>query len=69
MPGNSPPLDKLRLVEEVLPGLEASLLSTEVPSLQSLYGSLSNLGPAPSAEDIETIRREMFLDFSRTDIA
>jgi hypothetical protein len=63
------PLDKLRLVEGVLPDLEASLRSAEVPSFQSLYGALSNLGPAPSAEDIEEVRREMFQNFPRTDIA
>lgn len=63
------PRDKLRLVEEVLPDLEASLQAAERPTLQSLAGSLSDLGPAPSAEDIETVRREMFQNFPRTDIA
>jgi len=54
------PLEKLRLVEGVLPDIEAGLQQTEAPVLQSLHGALSSLGPAPSAEDIEAVRREMF---------
>ena len=63
------PLEKLRLVEGVLPDIEAGLQETEAPALKTLYGALSSLGPAPSAEDIETVRREMFQNFPRTDIA
>ena len=63
------PLEKLRLVEGVLPDIEAGLQQSEAPLLKSLYGTLSNLGPAPSAEDIEAVRREMFQNFPRTDIA
>lgn len=63
------PRDKLRLVEEVLPAVEASLPAAEASTLLSLAGSLSDLGPAPSAEDIDGVRREMFQDFPRTDIA
>ena len=63
------PLEKLRLVEGVLPDIEAGLQQTEAPVLKSLYGTLASLGPAPSAEDIEAVRREMFQDFPRNDIA
>jgi hypothetical protein len=60
------PLEKLRLVEGVLPDIEAGLQQTEAPVLKSLYGTLSNLGPAPSAEDIEAVRREMFQSVPRS---
>lgn len=63
------PLEKLRLVEGVLPDIEAGLEAAEAPDLKSLHGTLSTLGPAPSAEDIEATRREMFQDFPRNDIA
>jgi hypothetical protein len=63
------PLEKLRLVEGVLPDIEAGLHGTEAPALQSLHGALASLGPAPSAEDIEAVRREMFQNFPRNDIA
>jgi hypothetical protein len=63
------PLEKLRLVEGVLPDIEAGLQAAEGPSLKSLHGTLSSLGPAPSAEDIEMVRREMFENFPRTNIA
>jgi hypothetical protein len=63
------PREKLRLVQEVLPGAEASPPAAGASALQSLAGSLSDLGPAPSAEDIDAVRREMFEDFPRSDIA
>ena len=63
------PVDKLRLIEGLLPDLEASIKSSDTPGFQSLYGILSSSGPAPSAEDIEEVRREMFRDFPRTGIA
>lgn len=49
--------------------MEKALFAAEAPALKSLHGSLSNLGPTPSAEDIETVRREMFQNVPRTDIA
>lgn len=63
------PLEKLRLVEGVLPDIAADLQAAEGPDVKSLHGILSNLGPAPSADDIEKTRREMFENFPRTDIA
>ena len=63
------PLEKLRLVEGVLPDIEAGLQQTEAPVLKSLYGTLASLGPAPSAEDIDAVGREMFQNFPRNDIA
>jgi hypothetical protein len=36
---------------------------------RSLYGLCADLGPAPSAEDIDEVRREMWANFPREDIA
>lgn len=64
------PLEKVRLIEEVVPDLEASLeaLSTCRVSLQSAYGVCADLGPAPSSEDLDAIRKEMFKNFPREDV-
>lgn len=64
------PLEKVRLIEEVVPDLEASLeaLSTRRVSLQSAYGVCADLGPAPSSEDLDAIRKEMFKNFPREDV-
>ncbi len=35
----------------------------------SLYGLCADLGPSPTDEDIEEIRREMWANFPREDIA
>ena len=43
--------------------------TTNHEPLVSLYGILAHLGPAPSEEDIDEIRREMWNDFPRDDIA
>ena len=64
------PLEKVRLIEEVVPDLEVSLeaLSTRRVSLRSAYGICADLGPAPSSEDLDAIRQEMFGDFPRRDV-
>ncbi|MEO6724140.1 MAG: hypothetical protein ABIU20_03610 [Blastocatellia bacterium] len=33
----------------------------------SLYGALAHTGPAPSSEDIDEVRREMWANFPRDD--
>jgi hypothetical protein len=57
------PIDKIKLIERVIPDLEDHL---RVPSpgrpLRSVYGLCADLGSAPSAEDIEAMRREVFKD-------
>jgi hypothetical protein len=62
------PADKLRLIERVIPDVEAAVEATEDKALKSLYGALAHLGPAPSAEDIDEVRREMLRNFPRDDI-
>jgi hypothetical protein len=62
------PLDKLRLIEGVIPELEAAVKTGKPKPLKSLYGALADLGPAPSAEDIDEVRREMLRNFPRDDV-
>lgn len=66
------PLEKVRLIEEVVPDLEASLEALSARrgrvSLQSAYGICADLGPAPSSEDLDAIRQEMFKNFPREDV-
>ena len=62
-------LDKLRLIEELIRDVKGTAAQAPPAPLKSLYGALADLGPAPSAEDIEQTRREMFQNFPRSDIA
>jgi hypothetical protein len=61
--------DKLRLVEELIPDVKATIAQAPLAPLKSAHGALADLGTAPSAEDIEQSRREMFQDSPRTDVA
>ena len=60
------PLEKIRLIERIVPDIERDMRPQE--PLRSLLGLCADLGPAPSAEDIDEIRREMWADFHREDI-
>jgi hypothetical protein len=71
------PNDQLRLVARLSDALaerEAARPSSgaepgkEEPKF-TLRGLLADLGPAPSAEDIDEVRREMWANFPRDDIA
>jgi hypothetical protein len=62
------PADQLRLVERLLPGLETKVETVNKKPLRSSYGALRDLGPAPSAEDIDEVRREMWRNLPRDDI-
>lgn len=62
------PLDKVRLVEQVMATLERDLKADDAKPRRSLLGVLAHYGPAPSAEDIDKARREMWGDFPREDI-
>ncbi len=63
------PVEKTRLIERVATTLEREL-TTETPPKprRSLYGLLAHLGTAPSEEDIDDVRREMWSNFPREDI-
>jgi hypothetical protein len=63
-----PPLEKIRLIEQMAPEIERDMLSQQPFKRKSLLGLCADLGPAPSAQDIDEIRREMWADFPREDI-
>lgn len=63
------PAEKLHLVERVIPDLEPLVQEGQHPKPASLYGSLADLGPAPSQKDIDDIRRDMYQNFPRPDAA
>lgn len=65
------PAEKTRLVTwlEATLGDEATEdIPTPAPR-QSLYGLCADLGPGPTDEDIEEVRRDMWTNFPREDIA
>jgi hypothetical protein len=61
------PVDQARLIARLAPLMEEALDRTEgqpiLASDEPLYGLLADLGPAPSAEDIDEVRREMWSGF------
>ena len=61
------PVDKARLVERVAVDIEGELMPTAPPPRKSLWGLCADLGPAPSARDIEEARREEWLNLPRKD--
>lgn len=61
-------IDKVRLIEQIAPQIEHDLGVAAVVSRKSLHGLCANLGPAPSAEEIEAARREAWAAFPREDI-
>ncbi len=63
-----PPLEKIRLIEQMAPEIERDMLGQRPSRRKSLLGLCADLGPAPSAQEIDEIRREMWADFPREDI-
>lgn len=62
------PLDRVRLVKQLMATLEQDLQAVRRKPRKSLLGVLADYGPAPSAEDIDEARREMWGNFPREDI-
>ena len=62
------PVDKVRLIERVAPQVERDLLNSPGDGSRSLLGLLKDLGPAPSAEEIDAARREAWASFPRDEI-
>jgi hypothetical protein len=58
-------LDKVRLVERMMPEIERELASAAKAPKRSLLGICADLGPAPSAETIDEASREMWRHFPR----
>lgn len=63
------PRDKARLIARLAAALDQELLLGGRRPPRSLHGILKDLGPAPSAEDIDDMRREAWANFPRDDIA
>jgi hypothetical protein len=61
------PRDQLKVIAQVLPEAEQRLSDDEQKPLRSLKGLWADLGPAPSAEEIDEARREMWGNFPRDD--
>jgi hypothetical protein len=61
------PVDQARLVARLAPNMERLAeqveLSTSTRPRTPLRGLLADLGPAPSAEEIDEIQREMWASF------
>jgi hypothetical protein len=63
---NLSPLDKIRLVEQVMATLEQDLTQNPKKPKRSLYGLWSDVHV--SAEDIDEARKEMWGNFPREDV-
>lgn len=61
------PVDKARLIERVAPEVERELALKAGDESVSLLGLLRDLGPAPSADEIDATRREAWAAFPRFD--
>jgi hypothetical protein len=53
-----PPVEKIRLIEPMVPEIERDMLSQRPARRKSLLGLCADLGPAPSDEDVVEIRRD-----------
>ena len=62
-----PPRERLRIITQVLPDLERELPAGQKPK-RSLWGLCADLGTAPSALEIDEIRKEVWGGFPRGDI-
>ncbi len=54
------PDEKLRLIAELTEQLRKTFQSRALHQGRSTHGILADLGPAPSAEEIDEVRREMW---------
>ena len=66
---NLPVADKLRLIERLATRVRYDVGSEPAVPRQSWRGLLADLGPAPSAEEIDEARREMWGGVFREDSA
>jgi hypothetical protein len=66
--GTTPEHVLRQAIEPILASLSDQQASSEKPK-KSLLGLLAKYGPAPTEEDIDENRKEMFAHFGRDDIA
>jgi hypothetical protein len=59
------PLDKVRLMEKIATSLKVNIREEFQQPIESMYGICADLGTAPSAEDIDEVRREIWANFPR----
>ena len=59
------PLDKVRLIERIAPEIERALATGQSAPGKPLLGLAKDLGPAPSAEEIDAARRDASARFPR----
>lgn len=62
------PIDKVRLIQQLTPDLEKELAQQKPHPKRSLLGLCADLGTAPSAEEIDLTRSEIWNSFPREDI-
>ncbi|WP_254563832.1 hypothetical protein [Oscillatoria sp. HE19RPO] len=60
--------DKVRLIEQLAPEIQRELPPTDSQARRSLWGLCADLGTAPSAEEIDEARRDVWANFPREDI-
>jgi hypothetical protein len=60
-------VDKVRLIKQVVPEIEKELIANSSTPRQSLWGLCADLGKAPSADEIDQVRREEWASFPRED--
>ncbi|MEA3345129.1 MAG: hypothetical protein U9Q78_02610 [Chloroflexota bacterium] len=63
-----PPLEKIHLIEQMVPDIKRDMLKQQSLKRKSLLGLCADLGPAPTSEEIDEIRHEMWTGFPRKDI-
>lgn len=61
------PVDKVRLIERVAPEVERALAARQGDGNRSVFGRLKDVGPAPSAEEIDAARHEAWSSFPHDD--
>ena len=60
-----PAADRVRLIERLASSLYGNWIAREDEPSRSMLGALAHLGPAPSAEEIDEVRREMWGEYMR----
>lgn len=61
--------EQLSLISDLVANVRGKYTPPEKKPFESLWGALKDLGPAPSAEEIDEARREAWANFPREDIA
>jgi hypothetical protein len=60
--------DRLRLIERMLPDFQQALTDVSPTPKRSLYGLCADLGSAPSAEEIDEMRKEAWANFGEEEM-